>query len=123
VNIEIGNVQQILSHVLLDNKSLSRAVASTEEWRSLGEIRGTILYNGIEVSAESLETSLKGVIVRVESYYREQYHADRFDKAVEEKAEAILKEHADNALNKIRDLAVKLEEADTLLVPHWERNK
>lgn len=121
MNVNITDPSQILSHVVLKNTNVVEEVAETPEWKKLGEIQGTLTFNGVEVSAQVLEDALKHVFSRIETYYAEEYDADAFDARVEEKAKELLKEHAGNPLQQLHELVGRLEGIDDVLVPHWER--
>ena len=121
MNINIDNPAQILSHVLLEDKDLVNAVVSSKQWQELGEIKGTLILNDVEVSADVLENTLQSIFDQIETYTRSKYNADDFDARVEEKAQELIKEHADNCLEKMGELQRVLEMSEQLIKPHWER--
>ena len=121
MNINFDDPSQMLSHVLLDNQDVARAVTKTAQWKTEGTVTPKVLMNGVEVPAEVMEGVLKKLFDQVEAHYREHYQADAFDAKVEEKACQLLKDHADNAIGKMQDLMMTLEESESLLTPYWER--
>lgn len=121
MKININDPSQMLSHVLLGDLDVCKAVRDTKEYKADKTITPTVFMNGIEVPAESLEKALKSLFNQVESHYKEHYQADAFDAKVEEKAVQLLKEHADNAIEKMHNLMMTLEDSESLLTPHWER--
>jgi hypothetical protein len=121
MKIDIENPNRLLSLFLLENVDIVNSVAETKELKDNGRIIATVKMNGVEVPAEVMENVLQNLINQVEEHYREQYNADAFDKRVEDRAEQILKEHADNVLEKLYSLSTKLEESDSLIKPYWKR--
>ncbi|MBE0467974.1 MAG: hypothetical protein IBX55_00400 [Methyloprofundus sp.] len=119
--IDIENPDQILSHFLLEDKQACEAVLETEEWQSSRKIIPTVFFNGVEVEAEFLEDALKNLLDQVKDSYAKKYDVKNIDNMVEERAESLLREHAGDALNVIRDLQSKLENTDDMLTPYWER--
>lgn len=121
MNINIDDCSQILSHVLLEDHDLVDKITQSPEWKATTAIKAELMFNGVMVSAESFEKTLQGLFDQVETYLREKYDAANLDKLVEERAQQLLKEHADNALDKLYNLTRILEESEDLIVPHWER--
>ena len=120
--IDIDNSQQILSHVLLGDIELAGKVAKTDAWKELEKIKGELTFNGVTVSSQCLEDALQKLFKQVEENIKEKYDADKFDERVEERARQILKDHADNVLDKIEGIADSLREIDDVIVPYWERS-
>ena len=121
MKVDIDNPKQMLSHLLLDNVDVVTAVAETINWNKSGEINCTVQFNDVELPASILEDVLHKLFKQVEDHYSEKYQADAFDQRVEEKAKEIVKEHADNVVEKLYNLAQVLEESGDLIKPHWER--
>lgn len=122
MDINIKDPSQVLSHVLLQDRSVASKVRGTEQFQKDKTITATVQMNGVEVPASVLEDVLKRLFGQVEARYRERYSADAFDKRVEEKAKELLQQHADNALDKLHQLADVLSDSENLLTPYWERN-
>lgn len=123
MKINVDDPSQLLSHVLLGSREVCTAVRDSKEYKADKTIAATVLMNGVEVPAEILEAALKKLMDQVESHCREHYQADAFDAKVEEKANQLLQEHADNAIEKMQNLMMTLEDAESFLTPHWERKK
>lgn len=123
MEINIENPKQLLSHFLLADIGVAEKVRKTEPFQDQRTITATVQMNGVEVPAEVFEKVLNNLLDQVKVHYREQYDADAFDRRVEDRAKQILKEHADNALDKIHNLSMVLEDSENLLTPYWERNK
>lgn len=117
MKINIDDNSQLLSHVLLADKNVCEVVADTENWINNGNIICTVQFNGVECPAEVLENVLQNFI----KYIEKQVDYDKFEQKVEERAKEIIQEHADNVIDKMQDLLVKLQESDDLIKPHWER--
>jgi len=120
MNINIDDPKQILSHVLLSS-GICTLVADTPEWKDDKVLDVEVLVNGISIPAEDFENTLKSLIDQVETSVRNKYDADNIDKEIEDRANEILKTHANNALESLHELQQKLENVEDLLVPHWER--
>ena len=123
MKINIGNPNQLLSHVLLGDTEITTLVANTDKWNNEGVIEARVSFNGVDADGQLLEDALQKLFKQVEDHYSEQYDADQFDQRVEEKAKALLKEHADNALEKIMKLSDQLENIEDTITPHWERKR
>lgn len=59
MKINVDNPAQLLSHVMLQNRSVVDAVVATEEWKENGTVTATVSFNGVEVPAEALEEVLQ----------------------------------------------------------------
>ena len=121
MDISIKDPSQIMSHVLLGDDDLVENVAASEAWKEAKEIKGVLTFNGVEVSSLVVESAIKKLLDQVEKFIRKKYDADNIDNLVEERAKKLLKEHAGNALESIYSLTEKLEHADELITPHWDR--
>lgn len=121
MEINIENPSQLLSHLLLEDIVVADKVRDTEAFQKDRKVTATVQMNGVEVPAEVMESVLQKLFEQVQCHYRNQYDADAFDRRVEEKAKQILQEHADNALEKLHNLTMVLEDPEHLIVPHWER--
>lgn len=121
--VSINNPSQIMSHVLLGSFEICDKVASTKEWKDGQKMNLFVSVNGIEIGGDVFEQELKKLIDRVEESFKVKYDAARLDELVEERAKELLKEYADNALEAIYNLTNKLQEAEDLLVPYWQRKK
>ena len=77
--------------------------------------------NGVEIPAQMMEDWLQFQFESLCKKAKEQYDPENFDKRVEERAKELLKEHADNALEKLEQLQNILYNSEDLLTPHWER--
>ncbi|AHX01086.1 hypothetical protein M316_0021 [Nitrincola phage 1M3-16] len=122
MKIDIDNPSQLLSHIMLSDREISEKVAETSNWKENGAIDAKASFNGVEVDGSVLEKVLQEFVKQIEDYFVEKYDADEFDRRVEEKAEAIIKEHADNAAEKLSQLSRVLEEHERLLKPYWQRD-
>ena len=122
MKVDIENPNQLLSHILLRESEIVSLIADTDKWKNEGVIEARVSFNGIDTDGQLLEDVLQKLFKQVENHYSEQYDADQFDQRVEEKAKALLKEHADNALEKIRELSDQLENIEYTITPHWERS-
>lgn len=121
VNIE--DPSQIMSHILLGSFEICDMVASTKEWKDDKKMNLFVSVNGVEIGGDVFEQELKKLIDRVEESFKVKYDATRLDELIEERAKELLKEHADNALEAIYNLTHRLQEAEDLLVPYWQRKK
>lgn len=121
MEVSIRDAQQVMSHIVLEDKELAASVASTGMWSDEGKLVATLAVNGVEVSAQILEDVLQKLITQVEDHIRGEYKAPDIDAMVEEKAKVLIKEQADNALCKLYELTDSLEQHENLLTPHWER--
>lgn len=87
MQIDIENPNQLLSHFLLNDRSLVEAVLETKEWKEEGKLTPTVLINGVEISSESFEKTLQGLLNQVEERVREKYGADDIDAKIREQVE------------------------------------
>lgn len=110
-----------LSHVLLNNREHAIKVSDTSLWKEYGVLEAKLTINGVEFPSELIENVLQDLYSRCEEFYKEKYDAKNFDDRVEERAKELLKEHADNAFEKISNLLEVLSDPSVLLTPHWER--
>lgn len=111
-----------LSHLVLQNTDLAIQLADTPLWLNQGVLEATLQINGVDVPAELIEQTMQELYTRCEKYFKEKYDSAKFDQRVEERAQEILKDHADNALERMYKLINVLESPDVLLTPSWERN-
>lgn len=88
MQIDVENPNQLLSHFLLNDRSLVEAVVETKEWKEEGKLTPTVLINGVEIGSESFEKTLQGLLKQVEEYVREKYGADDIDAKVREQVES-----------------------------------
>ena len=123
MKVNIDDIQQAISHLFLNDAKVCELVVDTKEWTEDGIIDCQVSFNGVKVDGSVLENTLQHFVDTIEKHFKEKYDSDRLDVVIEERAKELLKEHADNALEKLYDLTRKLEESDDLLVPHWDRNK
>jgi len=121
MKIDVGNPNQILNHFLLNDSNVVDSVAESEDWKERGKLTATVFINGIEIPAESFEKTLQDLFCRVEESMRKKYNTEEFDARVEDRAKVLLKEYADNALDKITNLCQTLENVEDVLIPYWER--
>jgi hypothetical protein len=87
MQIDVENPNQLLSHFLLNDRSLVEAVLETKEWKEEGKLTPTVLINGVEISSESFEKTLQSLLNQVEEHVREKYGADDIDAKVQEQVE------------------------------------
>lgn len=88
MQIDVENPNQLLSHFLLNDRGLVEAVLETKEWKEEGKLTPTVLINGVEISSESFEKTLQGLLDQVEERVREKYGADDIDAKVRERVES-----------------------------------
>jgi ethanolamine utilization protein EutA (predicted chaperonin) len=119
--IGVSDPKVLLSRIVLQNRDIALKIAKTDMWVKDGVIEVRAVFNGIEASGEILEKALNNFVEQIDSHYKEHYDANKFDERVEQKAREILKEHADNALEKIDRLFEVLQDSDNIIKPHWER--
>jgi hypothetical protein len=122
MKFNLENHQVALSHVVLKNTDLCLQLADTPLWKENGILEATLIINGVNVPAELIENTMHDLYAQCEDYYKEKYDAKSFDERVEERAIELLKEHADNALERISRLTEILDNPDVLLTSAWERN-
>lgn len=121
MQININDPKQMLSHVLLGDDEVVNAVTCTEEWTKDKKLTVEVSINGVKVDAESFENTLKNLFEQVENHYSEVYNADNIDNLVEKKAEELIKNHADSALDKLGRLMEVIEDPENIIKPYWER--
>lgn len=119
--VDIHNPQQALSHVVLANTELAKALSETELWKQEAKLEAKLTVNGLEIPVQLLEDVMQDLYKRATAEIEDKYGKPDIDAMVEEKAEQLLKEHADNALEKINNLVELLEAPIDLLKPYWER--
>lgn len=88
MQIDVENPNQLLSHFLLNDRGLVEAVLETKEWKEEGKLTPTVLINGVEISSESFEKTLRGLLSQVEERVRKKYGADDIDARVREQVES-----------------------------------
>lgn len=122
MNIELkSNIA--LTHILLKDKETASLVANTPQWKETETIKVTVQFNGVEAPPEALEKTLHHFSEIHYKQAKEKYNGVNIDKMVEEKALQLIKEQADNALDKIYELSRVLENSEDLLKPYWERKE
>lgn len=122
MKFNLDNHKVALSHLVLQNTELAMQLADTPLWLNQGVLEATLQINGVDVSAELIEQTMQELYSRCEEFFKEKYESTKFDQRVEERAQELLKEHADNALERMYKLINVLESPDVLLTPSWERN-
>ena len=117
MEINIDDVRQMLSHVILQSENACSKIADTDIWKNEKKMICTVTINGVDIPAQDFEDTLKHFVECVER------HVDvkGFDEKVEEKAHELLKNHADNALDKLYNIASQLENIENTIIPHWSR--
>ncbi len=123
MKLNIDDVNQLISHIFLNDETVCTTVSTTKEWLEDGVINCEVIFNGIKVDGSVLESTLQHFVKVIEDEFKEKYDTTRLDDIIENKAKELLKQYADNALDKLQDLQRKLEEVDELLIPHWQRDK
>ena len=111
----------LLTYLILQDDETAMRIAQTERWAEEEVIDVTVQFNGVEMPAEYLEEALKKWVKHIEAETAEFVDKDKFEERVEERAKQLLKDHANDALEKIRALEDKLTEVEDVLTPHWER--
>ena len=125
MKVDIYNPKQALSHFVLHVSEKAKEIAETAEWTEKKEINAKIFFNGVEVSGEDFESVMEYFVSYYKDHYAEKY-AEKYadvEQAVEDRAQKLIKEHADNALDVLVELQDKLYNAENLLKPHWEREE
>lgn len=122
MKFNLDNHKVALSHLVLQNTELAIQLADTPLWLNQGVLEATLQINGVDVPAELIEQTMQELYARCEDHFDEKYDSAKFDQRVEERAQELLKEHADNALERMYKLINVLESPDMLLTPSWERN-
>jgi len=111
----------MMAHLMLSSESVSTEVARTTDWIDNEELVATLQINGVEVPATVMEEFMKGLWVRAKDDAKYKYDGEKFEQRVEDRANQLLKDHADNALEQLQDLTEKLESIGDVLTPSWER--
>lgn len=109
MKIQLDNPAQMLSHFLLENAEVAKAVSKTEDWTERDTITATIFMNGVEVPAETFEAVLQNFWGQIERRFEEKYASD------EARAEELLKAKASALLEKMADVSYELENLDVHL--------
>lgn len=60
---------------------------------------------------------------KYEKVLKEKYDVANIDKLVNERALEIIKEHADNLIEKLDNIRNVLDDPTNILTPFWDRNK
>jgi spore coat polysaccharide biosynthesis protein SpsF (cytidylyltransferase family) len=123
MKIDINNPSQLLSHLLLEDVDLVMVVSETSKWKEDGIIEATCQFNGVDVTADVLEKVLQNFVKQIEDHCREKYDANNIDKLVEERANEIIKNHADRVLEKLTAIEYVLSDPHNIITPHWGREK
>ena len=113
---DINDQSQILSHALLENRDIVKAVASTEAWINNQEITVTVQFNGIDLPAEVLEETLKGISDYMDRHYREKYNVNKLEALAEARAVEIVRERAGSVLDKMSELTYLLEDIESMVI-------
>lgn len=108
---------------MLSEYDVAEKVAITPNWKDSELLEATLQINGVDVPAEVMESFMKDIWNKACKQYSEKYNAVNIDNLVEERAQQLLKDHADDALTKIGELTDTLNGYDNLLTPHWEREE
>ena len=108
MKIDTGNPKQMLSHVLLQDTNLCKKVAKEYKGAKPVEVVATVFMNGVEVSAESFEDTLKELFSQVDTHYKNTY-AD-MEKAVQKRAKQMVKDRLRGLTDQMYDLENGIEE-------------
>ncbi len=126
MKFDLEDCSVFMSHLLLEDATLSEEVSKTPLWKDTKTLEATLQINGVEVPASHLEAFMKSLWKRheesVESGHKElKRKQEDFDNQVELRAKEILREHADDAVNKLVDLQNSLHNIEDTIKPYWER--
>ena len=119
MKFNISDPTVILSHILLHDTDLAKAVAATPGWKQEQLVSPAVTFNGVEVPAEVFEGALKELYNQCAQQLREQY-AD-VEAEVQRRVEQRLKDEAEPVLNKLYDLQRVLEDVGDVIKPYWEK--
>ena len=110
MNIELGNPNQMLAHILLSDVDACKVIS--EAHKGAGgkgvpiELVPTVFVNGVEIRAEALESALNNLFEQVKDHYHHVY--EDVDRAVAERADKIVRD-------KLHDLMERMTDLDTCL--------
>lgn len=120
-NININDKNSLLTLLFMSTDSVVDGVCDTNNWLKDGIIQCKVSFNGVEVPAEEFEKVLDEWVKSIESHFNEKYDAQNFDNRVEERANQIIKQHADGILESMANLQHVLSESEDLITPYWKR--
>ncbi len=109
----------ILSHIMLHDVDLAKAVAATPGWQQENLVSPAVTFNDMPVPAEVFEAALKELYNQCARQLSEQY-AD-IEAEVQRRVEQRLKDEAEPVLNKLYELQRVLENVGDVIKPYWEK--
>lgn len=120
MKINVYTPSQMLSHFLLEDIEVAKAVSETYRFKEDDEIIATVSMNGVEVPAEVFERVLNNFWEQLERSFEEKYKDEA--KAVHDAAVKMIEEQAAGVLDKLSDLEDVLRNADDIIKPYWDRS-
>lgn len=119
MEIDLKTPSQLMSHLLLADRDVAKAVAETERHESGEPVLATVYFNGVELPAEVMERVLQNFWDQVHRHYLEKY-ADE-EKAAHDKAVEIIEGQVGDLREKVDTLVTHLDDVSNAIKPYWER--
>jgi hypothetical protein len=92
MKIDIENPQEVLSHIVLENRESVDKIIETKEFKENGELNAVVFVNGVEIPGEIFEQVMNNIINQVEQRVREKYNAPDIDEMVNTKTRETINE-------------------------------
>jgi protein subunit release factor A len=86
-----------------------------------GPYKVEVSIQGVRVNSGVFFSVIKDVLDHYAKHIKETYDVSNIDKMIHEESEAKLKDEAYSTIQKLKELAEKLETIDDILVPYWEK--
>lgn len=81
----------------------------------------TVFIEGVQIPAEVINSELKRWYSGLEERIRSEFTPEGFEKRVEEEVRKRIKDRADGVIELLDNLRDKLQDADDLIKPYWDR--
>lgn len=118
MKISLEDPSQLMSHLLLEDEEVAAATAKTRT-KDDSSITATVQFNGVEMKPETLERVLKHFCWCVENDLMKKY-ADVEAEVHRRLLERVQKE-ADELTAVMHDFTQRIEDANALIKPYWEK--
>lgn len=118
MKIDVDDVNQLLSHVMLQSNEVVDLVAETSDFKKHSRINAEVSFNGVKVDGSVMEEALHELFKQVKDYYRSEYGADDIDKMIDQRAKELFKDRVAEFTNDMKETFDNLESKLSRI--HWD---
>jgi hypothetical protein len=119
MKIDLNDPNQLLSHLLLEDAEVAKAVSKTLT-SSYDNVTPTVQFNGVDMQPETLERVLKHFMKCVENDLMNKY--SNVELEVQRRLEERVQKEAKRITLAMEDFIHSIEDARSIIKPYWEKD-